>query len=134
MSRSLLFMLIFSTFLLLGTHKSHAQSVVYYCPDMGAIGYAYSNDEDGHDIKALEQMARKDCETHGGKSCALLYETSKIGYGGVVKGKDVNGNPLVLAVGHQLSEKFLRSELKRMYLFRDGIEYNDVMIITWRAE
>lgn len=134
MKRPLFLFIITLSFLLFSAAKSHAQSVVYYCPQMGAIGYAFSNDEEGHDIKVLEKQALKACEQHGGKSCALLYETPKLGWGGIIKGRDVNGAPLVLAVGHQQSEKFARGELKRAYLFRDGIEYNDVLVITWQAE
>ena len=134
MKRSLLFSLLALPFMLLSAHKGHAQSVVYYCPDMGAIGYAFSNDEDGHDIKELEKQAKNSCIQHGGKSCTLVYESGKLGWGGVIKGRDSKGEPLVLAVGHQQSEEFARGELKRKYLFRDGVEYNDVLVITWRAE
>ena len=134
MIRSILLSVITVLFLLLGAHSSHAQSVVYYCPEMGALGYAFSNDEEGHDIKVLEKQALSACEQHGGKHCALLYETPKLGWGGLIKGRDASGAPLVLAVGHQESEKFTRTELKRSYLFRDGIEYNDVLVITWNAE
>ena len=133
MKRPLLF-IAFTVSCLLYSAYSHAQSVVYYCPQMGAIGYAFSNDEEGHDIKVLENKALKACEQHGGKSCAVLYKSEKMGWGGIIKGRDVNGAPLVLAVGHQESEKCARGELKRAYLFRDGIEYNDVLVITWNAE
>ena len=134
MARLSLFSLLFLVFSLISAHHATAQSVVYYCPEMGAIGYAYSNDEDGHDLKTLEKQARDRCAEHGGRNCTLLSETPKVGWGGIVKGKDVTGAPLVLATGHQQSEANVRSELRRKYLFRDGVEFNDILIITWHAE
>ena len=111
-----------------------AQCAVYYCPDMGAVGYSYSDDETGHDLKKIEAIAKKSCEELGGKRCMLLYETPKVGWGGFVRGKNLAGDPIFIAVGHQLSEQFVRSELKRKYLFADGVEFNDVLMITWRAD
>ncbi len=134
MKRNSLFSLLFLAFFAFSAHKADAQCAVYYCPDMGAVGYSYSDDETGHDLKKIEQLAKKQCEELGGTRCMLLYETPKVGWGGFVRGKNLAGEPIIIAVGHQLNERFVRSELKRKYLFADGIEFNDVLMITWRAD
>ncbi len=134
MTRTLLLSLLFLAFFISGTHNSSAQSAVYYCPDMGSIGYSYSDDETGHDLKNIKDLAKKSCEQMGGKNCTLLYATPKVGWGGFVSGKNLAGDPIVIAVGHQLNERFVRSELKRRYLAADGIEFNDVLLITWHAD
>jgi len=123
-------------------HRVAAQSVVYYCYQTGAIGYAYTNVNDGHDpyeaqgrdLKSLEKTALSNCQLHGGTQCALLYETGTPGWNGIIKGRDQNNSPIVLAVGHQQSEKFAQSELDRQYFFQDGIQFDDVLILTWKAE
>ena len=134
MIRTLLFSLLLLPFLVLNAQTGKAQCAVYYCPEMGAVGYSYSDDETGHDYNAIKQQAKKSCEQMGGKSCTLLYATPKVGWGGFVKGKDINGNLIFVAVGHQLNERFARSELKRKYLMADGVEFDDVLMITWQAE
>ena len=124
------------------SYRAAAQSVVYYSYQTGSIGYAYTNNNDGHDpyetqghdLKSLEKAALANCQQHGGTQCTLLYETNTPGWCGVIKGRDQNNSPIVLAVGHQQSEKFAQSELDREYFFQDGIQYDDVLILTWKAE
>ena len=134
MKRQLFFSLLVLPFFILNGHRSHAQTAVYYCPQMGSVGYSYSNDETGHNLETIKKNALKDCQDLGGKGCTLLYATHKVGWGGFIRGKDMNGNPLFFAVGHQLSDAFAKSELKRKYLFEGGVEYNDVLMVTWQAE
>ena len=43
------------------------------------------------------------------------------------------GQFLVAMPGMQ-DERFARSELKRKYLMADGVELDDVLLITWRAD
>ena len=69
MIRTLLFSLILLPFLVFNAHIGKAQCAVYYCPEMGAVGYSYSDDETSHDFKAIKQQARASCEQMGGKSC-----------------------------------------------------------------
>ena len=134
MKRNLLFFLLFIAFLAPSTHRAWGQSAVYYCPEMGAVGYSFSNDETGHDLKKIKQIALKQCQDMGGKSCALVYASTRVGWGGLVRGKDAAGSTIIFGVGHQLNERFAISELKRKYLAADGIELNDVLMITWQAE
>ena len=134
MKRSLFFSLVALPFFLFNTHISKAQTAIYYCPQMGAVGYSYSNDETGHNEAQIKQAALKDCQDHGGTACTLLYETKKVGWGGFIRGKDLAGNMIIFGVGHQLSDAFARSELRRKYLAADGVEYNDVLIVTGNAE
>jgi len=142
MNRYALLSLIALSFLALPAQKATAQSVVYYCYQTGAIGYAYTNNNDGHDpyetqgrdLKSLEKTALSNCQRHGGTQCALHYETNTPGWCGIIKGRDQNNSPIILAVGHQQSEKFAQSELDREYFFQDGIQYDDVLILTWKAE
>ena len=134
MFRSLLFSLLTLPFLICSSFAGKAQGAVYYCPEMGAIGYAYSNDDNGNDIKALKRDAEKSCQAHGGNSCALLYETSHLGWGGIVRGADVMGNPVVIATGGFKTEAHVRDELRREYLLAGGMDYNQVLVITWQAE
>ena len=134
MKRNILFSLLFLAFFGVPVHRAGAQSAVYYCREMGAVGYSFSDDETGHDLKKIKQIALKQCQDMGGKSCALVYATSRVGWGGFVRGKDADGNQLIFAVGHQLNERFAKSELKRKYLAANGIELNDVLLITWQAE
>ncbi len=134
MKRTLFFSLLALPFLIICSFRSHAQCAVYYCPQMGAVGYSYSDDETGHNLDAIKHNALKQCQDLGGKGCTLLYATHKVGWGGFIRGKDANGNLLVFAVGHQLSDAFAKSELKRKYLFAGGVEYNDVLVVTWQAE
>ena len=124
------------------SHRGAAQSVIYYCYQTGAIGYAYTNPNDGHDpyetqgkdLPSLEKTAKKQCEGQGGKQCTLFFETGKPGWCGIIKGRNQDNAPIVLAVGHQSSEKFAQSELDRQYFFMDGIKFDDVLILTWKAE
>lgn len=134
MKRTLFFSLITLPFFIFNSRTVKAQSAVYYCPQMGAVGYSFSDDETGRDLEQIKQNALKDCMDHGGKSCTLLYETPKVGWGGFVRGKDMAGNLIIKAVGHQLSETFARSELKRKYLADNGVEFNDVLMVIWRAD
>ncbi len=126
--------LLLALLILLYTPHASAQSVIYYDHGTGSIGYAYSNDEDGHDIKQLEKQALSNCEQHGGTRCTMLYETNKLGWSGILVGRDQHANPIVLGVGHQLSDTYAKAELERKYLFRDGIQYDDVIILTWKAD
>ena len=134
MKRSLFLSLFALPFFVFSSHTSKAQCAVYYCPQMGSVGYSYSDDETGHNLETIKKNALKDCQDHGGKACTLLYATHKVGWGGFIRGKDMNGNMLFFAVGHQLSDRFAKSELRRKYLAADGVEYNDVLMVTWQAE
>ncbi len=134
MKRTLFFALFALPFLIISSYTSRAQCAVYYCPQMGAVGYSYSDDETGHNMETIKKNALKQCQDLGGKSCTLLYATQKVGWGGFIRGKDASGNALFFAVGHQLSDAFSKSELRRKYLAADGIELNDVLMVTWKAE
>jgi hypothetical protein len=134
MKRTLLFSLLALPLFLISAHRSVAQTAVYYCPQMGAVGYSYSDDETGHNLETIKKNALKQCQDLGGKGCTLLYATKKVGWGGFIRGKDASGNLLVFGVGHQLSDAFAKSELRRKYLAADGVELNDVLMVTWRAD
>jgi len=136
MSRSLFFSLVV-LLCFLSTVTIKAQTVVYYCKEMGAIGYAYSNpdNEKGkNEVRVLKQQAEKDCQSHGGKNCICLYETGHLGWGGIIRGSDVHGNPVVVATGGNRTRDQLVDELRREYLLSDGLETNQMLPITWQAE
>ena len=134
MKQTLFFSFFALPFLLIDAPSSKAQTAVYYCPQMGAVGYSYSDDETGHNLETIKMNALKQCQDLGGKGCTLLYATKKVGWGGFIRGKDASGNQLFFAVGHQLSDAFAKSELRRKYLAEDGIELNDVLMVTWKAD
>ena len=133
--RSPFFLLFASLLFVTGfTLSAQAQSAVYYCPETGALGYAYGNKENGNKLRKIRKAAEEACINHAGYNCTLIFETDQPGWGGLIRGVDVFGVPLAVAAGGYATKDQLMFELKNKYFEKTGEENEQTLTLTWKAE